>query len=103
MDTTVAPDHAAPQPGTGSATVSGGTARTSDPFAEPSEQLIGTLPANFKWGTATSAYQIEGAVAEDGRTDSVWDTFCRVPGAIDNGDVGDPPATTTTGCRRTSR
>ncbi len=38
---------------------------------------------------ATSAYQIEGAVAEDGRTPSIWDTFCRTPGAIDNGDVGD--------------
>jgi beta-glucosidase len=48
------------------------------------------LPANFLWGVATSAYQIEGAVAEDGRTPSIWDTFCRVPGAVirqENGDV----------------
>jgi beta-glucosidase len=50
--------------------------------------LIGTLPANFRWGVATSAYQIEGAVAEDGRTASIWDTYCRVPGAIDGGDDG---------------
>jgi beta-glucosidase len=44
----------------------------------------------FIWGVATSAYQIEGAAAEDGRTPSIWDTFCRVPGAVagaDNGDV----------------
>ena len=47
------------------------------------------LPANFRWGVATAAYQIEGAVAEDGRTPSIWDTYCRVPGAIDNGDNGD--------------
>ncbi len=53
------------------------------------DDLINRLPRTFRWGTATSAYQIEGAVAEDGRTPSIWDTFCRVPGAIDNGDVGD--------------
>jgi beta-glucosidase len=47
------------------------------------------LAPDFVWGTATSAYQIEGAVAEDGRSPSIWDTFCRVPGAIDNGDTGD--------------
>jgi beta-glucosidase len=53
------------------------------------DELIDRLPSTFRWGTATSAYQIEGAVAEDGRTPSIWDTFCRVPGAIDNGDIGD--------------
>src|SRR5215475_12283528 len=47
------------------------------------------FPAGFRWGTATSAYQIEGAVQEDGRSPSIWDTFCRKPGAIDNGDTGD--------------
>ncbi|HKE63273.1 MAG TPA: GH1 family beta-glucosidase [Micromonosporaceae bacterium] len=47
------------------------------------------LAPDFRWGAATSAYQIEGAVAEDGRGASIWDTFCRVPGAIDNGDTGD--------------
>jgi beta-glucosidase len=47
------------------------------------------LGPDFVWGTATSAYQIEGAVGEDGRRPSIWDTFCRVPGAIDNGDTGD--------------
>jgi beta-glucosidase len=48
------------------------------------------LPPGFKWGVATSSYQIEGAADEDGRTPSIWDTFCRVPGAVhaaDNGDV----------------
>ncbi len=44
----------------------------------------------FVWGAATSAYQIEGAAHEDGRGASIWDSFCRVPGAIvdaSNGDV----------------
>jgi beta-glucosidase len=49
-----------------------------------------TFPSDFLFGAATAAYQIEGAAHEDGRTDSIWDTFCRVPGAVvdaHNGDV----------------
>ncbi|HEY0808282.1 MAG TPA: GH1 family beta-glucosidase, partial [Pseudonocardiaceae bacterium] len=45
--------------------------------------------SSFRWGLATSAYQIEGAVDEDGRTASIWDTYCRVPGAVHNGENGD--------------
>jgi beta-glucosidase len=47
------------------------------------------FPAGFHWGVATSAYQIEGAVGEDGRGDSIWDTFCRKPGVIRDGHTGD--------------
>ncbi len=47
------------------------------------------FPDGFRWGTATAAYQIEGAAAEDGRTPSIWDTFSRVPGKVRNGDTGD--------------
>ncbi len=52
-------------------------------------ELIAGLPANFRWGVATSAYQIEGAHAEDGRGQSIWDTYCRTPGMVDGGDNGD--------------
>jgi beta-glucosidase len=47
------------------------------------------FPESFTWGVATAAYQIEGAVAEDGRGDSIWDTFCRQPGAVRDGQTGD--------------
>jgi len=50
------------------------------------------FPPDFVWGAATASYQIEGAVAEDGRTPSIWDTLCRTPGAILNGDTGDVAA-----------
>jgi beta-glucosidase len=41
------------------------------------------------WGTATSSYQIEGAVNEDGRGRSIWDTFSHTPGKIEDGTTGD--------------
>jgi beta-glucosidase len=47
------------------------------------------FPPGFAWGVATAAYQIEGAVTADGRGESVWDTFCRRPGAIRDGHTGD--------------
>jgi beta-glucosidase len=50
---------------------------------------LNALPADFTWGVATAAYQIEGAVAEDGRAPSIWDTFSHTPGKIDNDDNGD--------------
>ncbi|MDT7553975.1 MAG: beta-glucosidase, partial [Pseudonocardiales bacterium] len=54
----------------------------------PADALL-TFPADFRWGAATAAYQIEGAVAEGGRTPSIWDTFSHTPGATANGDNGD--------------
>ena len=44
---------------------------------------------DFVWGTATAAYQIEGAVAEDGRGPSIWDTFSHTPGRVAQGETGD--------------
>jgi beta-glucosidase len=47
------------------------------------------FPAGFRWGVSTAAYQIEGAVAEDGRGPSVWDAFAHTPGRTKNGETGD--------------
>lgn len=47
------------------------------------------FPRDFVWGTATASYQIEGAVREDGRGPSIWDTFSHTPGKVKNGDTGD--------------
>ena len=47
------------------------------------------FPPSFVWGSATASYQIEGAVAEDGRGPSIWDTFSHTPGRVANGDTGD--------------
>ena len=44
---------------------------------------------DFLWGSATSAYQIEGGIADGGRTDSIWDTFCRKPGTIRDQSSGE--------------
>ena len=47
------------------------------------------FPRDFKWGTATSSYQIEGAPTAGGKGPSVWDTFSHIEGKINNGDTGD--------------
>jgi beta-glucosidase len=50
---------------------------------------MSNFPADFVWGAATASYQIEGAVTEDGRGESVWDRFCATPGNVRNGDSGE--------------
>lgn len=51
-----------------------------------------SFPHGFLWGTATSAYQIEGAVDVGGRGPSIWDTFSHTPGKTHNGESGDRAA-----------
>mmetsp|Transcript_103657 Transcript_103657/g.302533 ORF Transcript_103657/g.302533 Transcript_103657/m.302533 type:complete len:851 (+) Transcript_103657:240-2792(+) len=48
-----------------------------------------TFPAHFVWGSATAAYQIEGALDKGGRAPSIWDTFAKKPGNIDRGDTAE--------------
>jgi beta-glucosidase len=55
----------------------------------PGGAPITRFPADFLWGTATAAYQIEGGVAEDGRGPSIWDTFSHTPGKIERDENGD--------------
>ncbi|MER7008179.1 GH1 family beta-glucosidase [Dactylosporangium sp. NPDC000555] len=77
---------AAPKPASGAAAVGapGGGASTG-----PAGLVF---PEDFGWGAATSAYQIEGAVRDDGRGPSVWDVFSHEPGRIRDGDTGDVAA-----------
>lgn len=71
-----------------------GAAMTSAPAsaqtasrATPKDDL--SFPPDFLWGCATAAYQIEGAVKEDGRGLTNWDVFSHTPGKVANGDTGD--------------
>jgi beta-glucosidase len=61
------------------------------PATAPTGELL-RFPAGFLWGAATSAYQIEGAVSEDGRGVSIWDTYAHTPGRVVNGETGDVAA-----------
>ncbi|MGO1277417.1 MAG: family 1 glycosylhydrolase, partial [Cellulosimicrobium funkei] len=51
-----------------------------DAQAAPASSGRRTFPTDFLWGSATAAYQIEGAAAEGGRTPSIWDTYSHTPG-----------------------
>ena len=47
------------------------------------------FPTDFMWGAATAAYQVEGAWAQDGKGESIWDRFAHTPGKIKGQDTGD--------------
>jgi beta-glucosidase len=55
-------------------------------MSQPTEPRVGR---DFLWGTATAAYQIEGAYNEDGKGPSIWDIFTHTPGKIERGETGD--------------
>jgi beta-glucosidase len=62
---------------------------TGDKPAASAPAAPRTFPQGFFWGTATSAYQIEGAWNEDGKGPSIWDTYAHTPGKMKNNDTGD--------------
>ena len=68
-----------------------GTAKAEERRVEapPGKLAPGSFPSGFIWGTATSAYQVEGAASEDGRGRSIWDTFAHEPGHIADGTNAD--------------
>jgi beta-glucosidase len=51
--------------------------------------IASRFPADFTFGVATAAYQIEGSTQADGRKPSIWDAFCAMPGRVHNRDSGD--------------
>ena len=51
--------------------------------------MVKKFRENFIFGVSTSSYQIEGAVAEDGKGPSIWDKFCKIPGKTYKGHSGD--------------
>jgi len=59
---------------------------SADPFTPAADSAL--WRKNFLLGAATASYQIEGAVDEDGRLPSIWDTFCATPGKVLAGDSG---------------
>lgn len=61
----------------------------SDTFAARTAGDAAPFPSDFVWGVATSSYQIEGAVNEDGRGETIWDAFVRIPGTILDNSTGD--------------
>src|SRR6195256_5755125 len=61
----------------------------SQPAPAVDRHAAASFPKDFLWGTATSAYQIEGAVNEDGRGRSIWDTFAHTPGKIEDHTTAD--------------
>src|SRR5215469_509761 len=62
--------------------------RAQGPSVAPALQGTG-FPSGFLWGASTSAYQVEGAVREDGRGESIWDRFSHTPGVTRNAATGD--------------
>ncbi|HEX3482950.1 MAG TPA: GH1 family beta-glucosidase [Kofleriaceae bacterium] len=78
------------------AQIAGEPARQAKPDGDETDPEVlaaraaAELPAGFVWGAATSAYQIEGAIAADGRRPSIWDTFAATPGKTWGGESGDP-------------
>jgi beta-glucosidase len=75
--------------GAGAALGMAGRSASAIAGGSPAAAIDVKFPSEFRWGCSTAAYQIEGAVNEDGRGQSIWDSFAHTPGKIANGDTAD--------------
>jgi beta-glucosidase len=73
----------------GLSTKSGAAQQANSGSRKPTQRRPSSFPSDFLRGTATSAYQIEGAVTEDGRGPSIWDGFTRIGGKISDHSTAD--------------
>ena len=64
-------------------------AKPAAPTVQTQGDALRSFPPGFIWGTATASYQVEGAVKEDGRGPSIWDTFSHTPGRVNSNSNGD--------------
>jgi beta-glucosidase len=76
----------------GMSVLQAGAATAQSDNAPPNRTAASGFPSGFLWGTATSSYQVEGAVNEDGRGPSIWDRFTHTPGTISDNSNGDTAA-----------
>lgn len=76
--------------GKANGSVHGMQIETGNGKRKPPTVPVGNFPTGFRWGCATSSFQIEGATREDGRGESIWDRFCSIPGHVRDSATGDP-------------
>ncbi len=85
------------------AATAAGSAHTAPRSSPGTRRPAAAFPEGFRWGTATSSYQVEGATHEAGRGPSIWDTFTQQPAASGTARPARSASITSTATRKTWR